>query len=511
MKKILSKSKTQKLIKEGVDILADTVKVTLGAKGKNVIINNGFEQTKIINDGVSIAREVEVENEIMNTGATLAKQAAEKTNDEAGDGTTTTIVILQEFLKQLELIKATDVRKTRQEINKYVTQIIKYLKIISKKAKKEDIFKIALNSSLDYEIAKTIEKTIEKIGRDGIITIEDKRKQGIELRVNNGIKINDGYVSPYMITDKEKLRAIIKNALVLITTRSINSVNDILPILEFLQSKGINELVIFTDEITDEVLAPLLINKMKGVFSVYIVKTRDIDDISTVTGAQIVTAENGLDFEFDILGKSEKIEINKNNTVVTAGPIMEIKIEEKVKQLKKLLKQEEVDPEDKILAQESIARLSEGVAVISIAGDNAIQTKERKLKLEDSISAVKSALEEGIIVGGGFAFIEAVNFLFQNKEKLNEVETLIYKTMIAPTIQILKNADENEKDIIQKYKKGKGYNVITRKWEDFHKTGIIDPTKVLKSAIINAFAMGTSIATAEASIIQTANENEAKK
>jgi chaperonin GroEL len=502
MKQVLL-SETKEKIKKGVDILANAVKITLGGKGKNVIINNGFELPKIINDGVTIAKEVEVEDDVENTGATLAKQAAEKTNDEAGDGTTTTIVLLQEFLNEMMKVKTTDFRGFREEVKKVVDEVIKYIDENKRDLKEGDIYRIAKNSSLDEDIAKTVEEVMEKIGKDGVVTIEDGQKAGITSEVVQGIKIDDGYISPYMITDQETMRAEIKDAPILLTKKSITSVSDILPVLEALQSQSINQLILMVEDITDEVIAPLVVNKMKGVFSTVVVKTRNMEDIATVTGAEIITTEGGQQFTAEALGWADKVEVGKYHTIVSGGREEKEVVDEKIEELKKVRENAE-DGDDKIKASQRIARLQNGVSVIKIAGENDIQTKEKKLKLEDALNAVKSAMEDGIIEGGGMALLRASEMIVPNEpssEIVDEAIKLVYKVIRKPFEQILINADEDFEEVITDWDGKGGYNVVTRNWENFYKSGIIDPAKVVKRALINAVSMGTSIMTAEASVI----------
>lgn len=501
--KHITLSDTRERLKKGVDILADVVKVTLGGKGKNVIINNGFENVKIINDGVSIAREVEIDDdEVANTGAILAKQAAERTNDEAGDGTTTTIVLLQAFLNEMMKIKTKDVRGLRDAIEANIQKVIAYLDEHKKELAEGDIYRIAKNSSLDEEIAKTVEELMVKIGKDGLVSIEDGQKPGITSEVVLGIKIDDGYLSPYMITDTETMKSTIKDAPILLSRKRIMSVKDILPVLENLQSKGKNELVLMVEDISDDVLATLVVNKIKGVFNICVIRTRNMEDIAVVTGAEIVTEEAGMKFTEEVLGYADKVETGKYYCLVTGGKEDKETVNAKIEELKK--QRENADNEyDKMKAAERIAKLQGGVSLVKIAGDNEQQTKEKKLKLEDALNAVKSAMDEGVIMGGGMALFNASVMLGQDDE--DESVNLVCNVIMEPFFQILKNADEDDESVIaqgiQRDKATDGYNVITRQWENFYESGIIDPVKVVKKALKNAFAMGTSIMTAEAGVI----------
>ncbi len=509
--KLITTKDTKKKLKKGVDTLADIVKVTLGGKGKNVIINNQFENVKIINDGVSIAREVELKDEVENTGATLAKQAAEKTNDEAGDGTTTTIVLLQAFLEQMSQVEVKDVRLFREQIENHIKMIIKKIDEEKRDLAADDIYRIAKNSSLDEEIAKTIEKIIKKVGKDGLISVEDGQKPGITSEVVNGIKINDGYMSPYMITDTETLKATIKDAAVLISKKRITSIKDILPVLEGLQSKGKNELVLIVEDISDDVLANLVVNKVKGVFNTCVVKTQSYEDISIVTGAEVITEEGGENYSVEALGYADKVEVTKYTTLVTGGKEDQEEIDKKIEELKKHRENADNDY-DRTIASERIAKLQGGVSLIKIAGDNEQQTKEKKLKLEDALNAVKAAMEEGVIMGGGMALFK----IARTDNPKNLAEELVNVVIIEPMLQVLANADEEVEALskiateltIKDPKNSKGYNVITRRWENFYESGIIDPAKVVKKALLNAFAMGTSILTAEAGVITEKEENK---
>ena len=498
MKQITSADTKEKL-KAGIDKLASCVAPTLGGKGKNVIINNGFENVKIINDGVSIAREVELEDVVEHTGAMLARQAAEKTNDEAGDGTTTTVVLLQAFLTESMKVVTKDVRGLREQIEKNIESVLKYLDEHKKELGEGDIYRIAKNSSLDHEIAKVIEELMLKIGKDGLVSYEDGHKPGISYEVVTGIKIDDGYLSPYMVTDAETMKSVLKDVPVLISKKRITSVKDILPVLEGLQSKGKNEMLLLVDDISDDVMATLVVNKVKGVFNVCIVRTRNMEDIATITGAEIVTEEAGHKFDLEKLGYADTVETGRHHCQVTGGKEEQSVVNEKIEELKK--QRENADNEyDKQKAAERIARLQGGVSVIKIAGDNEQQTKERKLKLEDALNAVKSAMDEGIIIGGGIALLNAAHALPVS----TEAETLVHNVIMQPIRQILANADEDVEAILKESEskeRQEGYNVITRQWENFYESGIIDPVKVVKCALKNAFAMGTSIMTAEAGII----------
>ena len=501
--KIITTKNTQAKIKKGVDKICDIVKVTLGGKGKNVIINNGIQNIQIINDGVTIAREVELENIAENTGAMLARQVAEKTNDEAGDGTTTTLVMLQAFLQAMEGVETNDVRGLREEIKAEVDKVVEELDKRKKPIKDGDIENIAYISSLDREIAKTIAELVKKIGKDGVVSVEDAKVAGIQTEVVNGIKIDDGYITPYFITNKETLKAEIKEVPILLTKKSIATVNDILPLLEELARKNINKIVIMCEDITDEVLGFLVANKLKGMITPLVVKTSNMEDIAVVTGGEIVTPENQKEFTSEALGNATKIECGKFSTTVIGSESEKQEVQKKIEELKAQIKNTEDEIEmDRI--KQRIAKLSGGVSVVRIAGDNAQETKEKKLKLEDALNSVRAAMEDGIVEGGGMA-------LYKIGEKLSKdtpAQEIVSQVIMKPFIQILENAEENKDEVLTRgdnsniYNAMGGYNVITRKWENFYDTGVIDPVKVTKSALKNAFAMGNQILTAEAGIFQ---------
>jgi len=512
MKEVLL-SDTKKRIKDGVDKVANVVKVTLGGKGKNVILFNGFTPAQIINDGVTIAREVELSDSVENVGADLAKKAAEKTNEEAGDGTTTTLVLLQAYLDEMMKVDSKDSRGMRDSIRKYMDMVIKFIDENKRELKDEDIQKIARNSSLDDGIADTIYKLIKEIGKDGIISIEDSRVSGISHEVVAGLRIDDGFITPYMITDQLSQRGILKDVKILLTRRNLGSINDIMPFLESLQMNKINKLVIMCEEISDEVLGMFVINKLNGIFQPLIIKTRNMEDIAVITGAEIATEENQIKYSLDMLGEAASVEASKYGTTITGGKEEKEVIDEKIEELKaqlETLKTDNASPFEINSIKQRIAKLNGGVSVIKIGGDNEQETKEKKLKLEDALNAVRSAMDEGIVEGGGMILYRASKMLSLlnfpegtpiDQEALNLVQKVIEK----PLEQILINADEDRDHVYNMLtigdKAGKGFNVITRQYENMFESGIIDPAKVVKCALKNSFAMGNQILTAEGAVI----------
>jgi chaperonin GroEL len=510
MKTILY-GETKEKLKAGVDKLANAVRITLGAKGKNVVLNRGFGQIMIINDGVTIAKEVELPDPVENTGATLAKFVAEKTNDEAGDGTTTSIVLLQAFLDEMTKAETKDPRKLREEIHEIVEEVIKKLDERKKEIGEKDIYRVALNSSLDPEIAKTIDGLVKKIGKDGVVSIEEGRETGVKTDIVNGLKLDEGLMTPYFINNREALKCDLENTSVLVTKKPIDSVQDLLPIMEDLVRKGENRIAIFCEEITDEVLGFLITNKLQGKFNPLVVKTRDMDDLEIVTGAQVITHENNLKIEQETLGRAKRIESAKYHTTIVATEDKDTKlnIQMKAEEAKKQIESAET-PVEKDMLRKRVARLQGGVAVIKICGENDQQTREMKLKTEDALNSVKAAMEDGIVEGGGMALAKAGLKLSEK----NDAEQIMLNVLISPFRQIMENAEATEEfvtsGLIELEKEMKGFNVVTRKWENLWESGIIDPAKVVKSALKNAIHMGTQILMAEAGIIYNDHEKEKK-
>jgi chaperonin GroEL len=495
--KIIHTTETKEILKSGVDRLADIVKVTLGGKGKNVVLNRGFGQIMIINDGVSIAKEVELADPGENTGADLAKVVAEQTNDEAGDGTTTSIVLLQAFLDEMMKVETKDPRKLREEIHEIVEEVVKKIDESKKEITEKDIYRVALNSSLDGEIAKVIDEVVKKIGRDGVVSIEEGRESGITTEIVGGMKLGEGLLTPYLINNREALRADLQDVSVLITKKPLDSVQILVPIMEELIRKGENRLAIFCEEVTDEVLGFLITNKLQGHFNPILVKTRDMDDLEILTGAKVITHENNLKVDAEALGRAKRIEAAKYHTTIIGMDDEDTKeaIKEKVEEKKKQIEASET-PAEKDIIRKSIARLQGGVAVIKVTGENDQQTKEKKLKTEDALNAVKAAMEDGIVEGGGMALLRVAHALELNTEAAN----IMFRVLRSPFWCICSNSDAPD-DVLNRDADELGYNVITQKWENLWESGIIDPAKVVKSALKNAIHMGTQILMAEASII----------
>ncbi len=501
--KIIYGKDTKEQIKAGIDALADVVKTTLGGKGKNVILENQFGKIQIINDGTTIANHVELESPILNAGATLAKQVAAKTNEESGDGTTTSIVLLQAFLSEMEKVKSKDSRGLREEIKVEVDKVVAELDKMKRKVSHKDIERIAYISSLDKEISKAVASLIKKIGKDGVVSIEESKAVGISTEIVNGVRVDRGYVTQLMSTDSTTLKAELMDTAVLVSKKKISVIADMMPIMQHLAANKKNRLAVFCEDISEEVLSMLILNKVQGQFLTLVVKTNDLDDIATVTGAKVITDQNNLGFEPDQLGNAGKIVATRYHTTVMDGKVDPVIIKEKIDELKALKENEEIPYEKDKLAQR-IARLQGGVSIIKIGGENEQETYEKKLKLEDAVNAVKAAQEDGIIVGGGLALYRIATKMLEPRlrmEDVSEATNLVAKVILTPIKQILSNAEEDIDERLSKMLDGQGYNVVTRQFEDFFESGVIDPVKVTKSAVKNAFAMGMQILTAESAIV----------
>jgi len=512
MKKIFH-NETKKLLADGVKEVHDIVAPTMGGKGKNIVMDNGFGSVMIINDGVTIAKNVELEDEIMNAGATLAKEVADKTNEDSGDGTTTSIVLLNSFLQEMMDSENTDPRGLREEIKKELNKIIKELDKRAIPITEKDYERIAYVSSLNKDIAKEVAKLYKTYGKDSLIKLEEGKIPGITVEQVPGIRLKTGYMAPVFINDIRTQSVKLEDIPVLCTKKKIESVNDILPLLDGMVKKGTSKICFFVEDISNEVLGFLAHNKLQGTLAVNVVKTSNTDDIASITGAKVVNNDNGLQFStrgegsqplgnFDILGKAKKIESDKRKTIVISGnkKAIEQAIKDTETELnKKLGKIEEIE------LKERLAQLKGGVSVITVGGESEQETKEMKLKMEDALNATKSAIEEGIIRGGGLELFDIAKGL----NRKNEASMIMYEVCQSPIETILANADENVDKVLMKVGE-KGYNVITRQYEDFIQSGIIDPVKTTKSALKNAISTGLSILTAEGAIINLKPKQDEK-
>ncbi len=506
----------RKSLLNGVNKLADTVKVTLGPKGRNVVLDKQFGAPLITNDGVTIAKEIELDDPFENMGARLVKEVSTKTNDVAGDGTTTATVLAQSMIKEgvKNVAAGGDPMAIKRGIAKTVETAVEELKKISSKvAGKEDIARVASISANDKEIGELISEAMEKVSNDGVITIEESKTSNTELSVVEGMQFDKGYVSPYMVTDTEKMEAVVDNPFILITDKKISNIQEILPLLENLMQQS-GKLVIICDDIEQEALSTLILNKLRGVINVLAVKAPGygdkrkamLQDIATLTGGEVITSDLGLelkDTQIEQLGRARQIKADKEHTIIVDGAGDKQQIADRVAQLKAQILEEKSEY-DKETLHERLAKLSGGVAVIGVGAATEIEMKDKKLRIEDALSATKAAVEEGIVAGGGTAFINILSAVEKFVESLPEEEQLgghiVVKALQEPVRQIAINAGLEPAVILEKVKAsptGVGFDAGKEEYVDMKKVGIVDPTKVSRSALQNAASVASMILTTE--------------
>ena len=502
----------------GVDKLADTVKVTLGPKGRNVVLDKKFGSPLITNDGVSIAREIELEDPYENMGAQLVKEVATKTNDVAGDGTTTATLLAQAIIREgLKNVTAgANPMLLRNGIKKAVDKAVEEIKAISKPVEgKEDIARVAAISASDEEIGKLIADAMEKVGNEGVITIEESKSMGTELDVVEGMQFDRGYVSPYMSTDTEKMEANLDNPLILITDKKISNIQEILPILEQIVQAG-KKLLIIAEDIEGEAMATLVVNKLRGTFTCVAVKAPGfgdrrkemLQDIAILTGGQVISEELGRDLKevtIDMLGQAESVKVTKENTTIVNGKGSSEDIKDRVSLIKAQI-EETTSEFDKEKLQERLAKLAGGVAVIKVGAATETELKERKLRIEDALNATKAAVEEGIVPGGGTAYINAIKEVSKLTSDVQDSQVginIIVRALEEPMRQIATNAGVEGSVIIEKIKNsevGIGYDALNGEYKEMIKNGIVDPTKVTRSALQNAASVASTFLTTEAAV-----------
>ena len=503
----------------GVDKLADTVKVTLGPKGRNVVLDKKFGSPLITNDGVSIAREIELEDPYENMGAQLVKEVATKTNDVAGDGTTTATLLAQAIIREgLKNVTAgANPMLLRNGIRMAVEEAVKGILEISKPVNgKEDIARVAAISAADDEIGKLISDAMEKVGNEGVITVEESKSMGTELDVVEGMQFDRGYISPYMVTDTEKMEAVLDNPLILITDKKISNIQEILPVLEQIVQAG-KKLLIIAEDIEGEAMATLVVNKLRGTFEVVAVKAPGfgdrrkemLQDIAILTGGQVISEELGRDLKetsIDMLGQAESVKITKENTTIVNGKGDSNAIKERIGQIKTQI-EETTSEFDKEKLQERLAKLAGGVAVIKVGAATETELKERKLRIEDALAATKAAVEEGIVPGGGTAYVNVINKIAELKSDVADTQVginIIVRALEEPMRQISTNAGLEGSVIIEKVKNsdaGMGYDALHDEYVNMIKAGIVDPTKVTRSALQNAASVASTFLTTEAAVV----------
>ncbi|MCI5674678.1 MAG: chaperonin GroEL [Ezakiella sp.] len=513
-------------MERGINKLADTVKVTLGPKGRNVVLERPYGSPLITNDGVTIAREIELEDKAENMGAQLLREVATKTNDIAGDGTTTATLLAQAIVKEglKNLAAGSNPMILKRGISKAVDKTVESLQNASVKVEsKESIANVASISAGDVEIGKLISDAMEKVGNDGVITVEESKSMGTTLEVVEGMQFDRGYVSSYMVTDTEKMVAELDNPYILITDKKISNIQEILPLLEQIVQSG-RALLIIAEDIEGEAMATLVVNKIRGTFNCVAVKAPGfgdrrkemLQDIAILTGATVVSSDLGYDLKettVEMLGTCQKVKVEKENTVIVKGAGDESKINDRIRQIK--AQYEESDSEfDREKLQERLAKLSGGVAVIQVGAATETELKEKKLRIEDALAATRAAVEEGIVAGGGVALLDTIEDV---RPLLNETEgdektgvSIILRALEEPLRQIAENAGKEGSVIVEKVmssKRGEGYDALTDEYVDMIKAGIVDPTKVTRSALQNASSVASMILTTEATVVDAKSED----
>lgn len=503
----------------GIDKLANTVKVTLGPKGRNVILGKEFGAPLITNDGVSIAREIDLEDVFENMGAQLLKEVATKTNDVAGDGTTTATLLAQAIITEgmRNLAAGANPMILQKGIKKAVEAAVESIKGFSKDVEtKEAIAQVASVSAADEEIGRLISEAMEKVGRDGVITVEESKSMGTELDVVEGMQFDRGYLSPYMATDPDKMVANLEDPYILITDKKITNIQDLLPLLEQVLQEG-RQLLVIADDIEGEALATLVLNKLRGTLNIVGVKAPGygdrrkemLQDIAILTGGQVISQDLGMDIKeatVDMLGHASKVRVEKELTVIVNGGGDKAELDKRIAQIKSQIEQTESEF-DKEKLQERLAKLAGGVAVIHVGAATEVELKERKLRIEDALSATRAAVEEGIVPGGGTVLIDSMKKVKEVAEaSVGDEKTgveIVLRALEEPVRQIAANAGLEGSVIVEKVKseaEGIGFDALNEEYGNMIEKGIVDPTKVTRSALQNAASVAAMILTTEAAV-----------
>ncbi|MDR2772572.1 MAG: chaperonin GroEL [Elusimicrobiota bacterium] len=514
-KQLIYNDEARKAMKAGVDKLADAVKITLGPKGRYVVLDKKFGSPTVTNDGVTIAKEIELEDPFENMGAQLVKEVASKTNDIAGDGTTTATVLAQSIINEgLKNITAgANANHIKKGIEKAVAAVIAEIKKNAKQVKKEEIVQIASISASDKEIGALIADAMEKVGKDGVITVEEGKSSDTTLEVVEGMQFDRGYCSPYFVTDTERMDAVVEDPLIIITDKKLSSMQEILPLLEKIVQVG-KPFMIIAEDIEGEALATLVLNKIRGTLKVIAVKAPGfgdrrkemLEDIAVLTGGAVITEEKGLKFDsatIDMLGKAKRVVVDKENTTIVSGLGDKREIDARIAQIRKQIEDSKSDY-DKEKLQERLAKLVGGVAVINVGAATESEMKTKKFKVEDALNATRAGLEEGIVVGGGVALLKAQS-VTNNVKTVDEDEAtgvaIVSKALEGPIRMIVENAGLEASVVVDKIKNSKepsyGYDAETNQYVDLIKAGIVDPAKVTRSALENAASIAALILTTE--------------
>ncbi len=518
-KQILFSAEARRAMQRGVDILADTVKVTLGPKGRNVVLDKKFGSPLITNDGVTIAREIELEDAFENMGAQLVKEVATKTNDVAGDGTTTATVLAQAIIKEglKNVTSGANPILIRNGIKLAVDRVVEEIKKISKDVNgKQDISRVASVSAGDLTVGELIADAMEKVGNEGVITVEESKNMETILEVVEGMQFDRGYISPYMVTDAEKMEAILEDPYILITDKKISNIQEILPVLEQIVQQG-KKLLIIAEDIEGEALATLVVNRLRGTFTCVGVKAPGfgdrrkemLKDIAILTGAEVISEELGYDIKettINMLGRAESVKITKDNTTIVDGKGNKEEISERVSQIRRQI-EDTTSEFDKEKLQERLAKLSGGVAVIKVGAATETELKEKKLRIEDALAATKAAVEEGLVSGGGTAYVHVLKQIGSLTSNVPDEQVginIILRALEEPIRQIAFNAGVEGSIIIDKVKsseEGIGYDALNGEYINMIERGIVDPAKVTRTALQNAASVAATFLTTEAAVV----------
>ncbi len=539
-KQIISGVIARESIKRGVDLLANAVKITLGPRGRNVVLDKGYGAPVITNDGVTIAKEIELKDKFENIGAELVKEAASKTNDVAGDGTTTAVVLAQAMIAEgINLINSgANPMVLKRGMDKAVAKVSEILKKNSKPVTKERIKDVAVISANDEEMGSLIAEVINKVGKEGVVTVEEAQTLGVGYELVEGLQFDRGYVSPYMVTDTERMEAGLEKPYILITDKKISSLAEIMPLLEKMVKSGSKNLVIIADEIEGEALATLVVNKLRGVFNVLAVKAPGfgdrrkelLEDIAAVVNGDVISEDKGMkleNVELNSLGEAKRVVASKDNTTIVGGGGSKSEIEKRIKQIKTQLEKTESEFDQEKL-EERLAKLSGGVAVIKVGAATETEMKEKKFRIEDAVSATKAAIEEGIVAGGGVALFDVAKIMSKDlknsffglmKDSKNSDQvfgdefkgiSLVFHALEAPMRVIAKNANKDENEVIRiisSKEMGTGFNAVTGEYVDMISDGIIDPLKVTRTALQNAASIASMLLTSETLVADLPEKN----
>jgi len=527
-KQIEYSEQARKKLKLGVDKVADTVKVTLGPKGRNVVLESSFGPPTITNDGVTIAKEIELEDKAENLGAEIIKEVASKANDAAGDGTTTAAILAQAIISEgLKNVAAgANPLAIKRGITKGTDEVLETLKKMAKKVTtRQEIAQVATISAEDPKVGELIAEVVDEVGKDGVITVEESKTFSLEKETVKGLQFDRGYISPYMVTDAERMEAVYDNPYILIADKKITSLNEILPVLEKVSQSGKKELIIVSEDIEGDALATLVVNKLRGVFNTLAIKAPGfgdrkkemLSDLACVTGGQVISEETGLkleNIETEMLGQARKVISTKENTTFIEGKGKKEEIDARVNQVKKSIEATTSDF-DKEKLQERLAKLTGGVAIIKVGAATEVEQKALQHKTEDALSATRAAVEEGIVPGGGVALLRAIKSLEGFKAEGDEGIgiNILRRALEEPIRQIAKNAGMEGSVVAEKVKNNKesfGYNAYTGVFEDLMQAGIVDPTKVVISALKNASSAAAMLLTTEALVVAKPEEDDKK-